>query len=209
MWGVTLGAKDIGALAASTGESTLFSLEMLKTSLGEHLAKMLEKKSRVCDGNDLELFLSLQISNFPFSPPLTPLPQPSGEQSLEATLFVYEGTFEPLCHTSMKKHEQGRKGRYNLRCIMNCILLWASGIHPLWDLWGAYIMRFRISYSRDEKESHYGYILQFHPLPANYKSCHTGSRLPCTSSSCTSRWWVNSWVERSHRCGSCGKLISG
>lgn len=69
MWGVTLGAKDIGALAASTGESTLFSLEMLKTSLGEHLAKMLEKKSRVCDGNDLELFLSLQISNFPFSPP--------------------------------------------------------------------------------------------------------------------------------------------
>lgn len=66
MGGVSLGTKDIGALAAGTGESTVLSLDMLKTSLGEHLAKMLEKESSVCDGNDLELFLSLQISNFPF-----------------------------------------------------------------------------------------------------------------------------------------------
>lgn len=129
MWGVTLGAKDIGALAASTGESTLLLLDM-KTSLGEHLAKMLEKESSVWDGNDLELFRSLQISNFSFLPPLTPLPRPSGEQSQEVTLFIYEGTFWA---TVPGKHEEAwlRKERKTQPKIYHELYIAIGSLGPL------------------------------------------------------------------------------
>lgn len=168
MSGVTLGTKAIEVLPTSTGESVLLSLDTLKTWLGEHLAKMLQKESSVWVRWQWSRPIS-QPANLQL--PLLATPNSTStilwraEPDWKAAsklfkLFAYD---RPLwaskCQASMKKHDQGRRGRYSLRCVMSCILLWANGTHSLWDLWGAYIMRFRISYSRDEEESYDAYIL--------------------------------------------------